>query len=404
MSSPLSRPKASGKQGDGVVLTAGFIVDGSRPGSSSTAAGRIGEQPKKKLSATRPMHAAGTKAHIWLDGRLTKSGHPLELQTVTESLPARMELGHDRSMEVASRDAIAPEKRSRYSAGSRVQLLQYGDRSKENTGHIQIKENAIYNDGDGEVRDATGAKGAALKAMRTQQALERVRKEALKQGSYFIVLIKRHVQTNNVCTRADFTEFLDLLHVGLSNQLKAALLNHYYDYAKGGMNAEKFVQDLGGEKFLNEVRKNQPHADPADALEAPQHMPEKNDYQDATGAGNSKIVFFAGLLVCPIWCIACVWINSKRPSARRYARISICLSILVFLGAVVGVAIYFERSAQASRMGNCPQFHAVLLRLRLAGTSANLMAMAGKSRQDYDSQFNFKRPLFSKVLYVVSFT
>jgi len=411
MSSPLSRPKASGKQGEGVFLTAGFVVDNdglSGPGGPSDAVARSGEQPKKKRSATRPMHAAGTKAHVWLEGRLTKSGHPLNLQTVTESLPARMELGHHRSKEGASRatgDAIASEKTSRYSAGSRVQLLQYGDRSKDNTGRFVIRENAIYNDGDGEVRDATGAKGAALKAMRAQQALERVREAALEQGSYFVVLIKRHVQTNNgsLCTRAAFTEFLDLLHVGLSHQLKAALLNHYYEYAKGGMNAEKFVEDLGGEKFLNEIRRRQRHADTADTLEAPQHMPEKDDYQDPTGTGSSKIVFFAGFLVCPIWCIAWVWINSKRPSTRRYARISIFLSFLVFLGAVVGAAIYFERAAQASRMGNCPRFHAVLIRLRLAGPSANLIAMAGKSRQDYDMQFNFKRPLFSKVLYIVRF-
>jgi hypothetical protein len=49
-------------------------------------------------------------------------------------------------------------------------------------------------------------------------------------------------------------------------------------------------------------------------------------------------------------------------------------------------------------MEHCPQFQAVVLRLRLSGASANLDTMAGTSRLNYETQFNFKRALHNLYL------
>ena len=37
----------------------------------------------------------------------------------------------------------------------------------------------------------------------------------------------------------------------------------------------------------------------------------------------AQMVFWLGFLICPIWCIGWIWINSKEPASRRRGRCSV---------------------------------------------------------------------------------
>ena len=381
--------------GEKPYVTAGFVVN-------EPAAGSRGSQPyKKRRGGQRPLHAAGSKAHIWVDGRLRKNGEEINLQTVTENLRARTEIGLDNSMDAASRAAGDAPRASRFSASSRAQLLHYGDKAVDDVGRVVIGADGIYNDGEYVANIGGREKATAVKAFRTQQALDRIRAFAREHGPYFISLLQRNIKiAQGSCLRTDFSEFVDLMHLGLPHAQKAALLSYYYKPAKSLVDSAQFVEDLGGDTFLRECRKTSQKLDHKHGvLEAPEHKPEKDDYQDEDGAPwRVKIVCAAGFLVCPLWCIAWVWINSKNSQSRRYARISVGLSILFVVGIIAGLGLYFDQKSKKSSMEHCPQFQAVVLRLRLSGASANLDTMAGTSRLNYETQFNLKRALHNLYL------
>jgi hypothetical protein len=137
-------------------------------------------------------------------------------------------------------------------------------------------------------------------------------------------------------------------------------------------------------------------------LETPEHIPPPEEYQQDSNGLLQAIVFIIGFCCCPAWCLGWIWINSKRPSSRRFARASVVLSILAIIGLILVVVFVTAGEPVPSDMEHCKSMDACLVSMRLAGPAANLDFMSGPSRQEYDGQFNFKRAVHNIVLRHVS--
>lgn len=130
-------------------------------------------------------------------------------------------------------------------------------------------------------------------------------------------------------------------------------------------------------------------------LESPEHIPPPEEYTQEKDGMLQAMVFIIGFCCCPAWCLGWIWINSKRPSSRRFARASVVLSILGIVALIVAVVVVTSGEPKYQDMEHCKTMDGCLVSMRLAGPPANLDFMSGPSRKEYDGQFNFKRAVYN---------
>jgi len=89
------------------------------------------------------------------------------------------------------------------------------------------------------------------------------------------------------------------------------------------------------------------------------------------------IVFFAGFICFPIWCIMWQWIRSKNPTTRAYARAGVVMSIVwSIVGIIVFLFIVISRDVMndATTSPHCPNHMGAIVALRASGRDASRAA------------------------------
>jgi hypothetical protein len=114
-----------------------------------------------------------------------------------------------------------------------------------------------------------------------------------------------------------------------------------------------------------------------------------NDIRESVATTDSKwapqMVFWLGFLICPIWCIGWIWINSKEPASRRRGRCSVLLSLLGMLSAIGVAAFFVIKANNLKEVRHCTASQGLLIAVKVRGPSANLEILG-----DYQVQFQLK--------------
>lgn len=203
-------------------------------------------------------------------------------------------------------------------------------------------------------------------------------KDADKSG-----LIQRH----------EFEEVLDGFKLGLTIIQKSEILRQYSeadtvdyklfisDHTKPGFNPIKAAK-----KGLKEVVLEEP----------PKRKPSKKQRAMASRDKRAPLlVFLAGWLFCPVWCVAWVWINSKYPRTKSFARASVLLSMIFTLGIIVlAVLLYILADVDVPTGLHCPDIEGVVVAFRMAGDKANKAAFWNRDTGDIENQYRLKRAFF----------
>jgi len=115
----------------------------------------------------------------------------------------------------------------------------------------------------------------------------------------------------------------------------------------------------------------------------------KAEYEKAVGKEINRpeplVVFCLGFLICPVWCLGWVWVNSKEVSARRQGRRSVALSVMGCILGLTCAAILLVQPEGAMNARHCEASQGILVALKFRGQSANIAEFGS-----YDTQYNFK--------------
>lgn len=387
--------KGSADTGDGVSRSSRVSSKIVRPASQNPRLAAL--QADVVLGPPRSRRVVDVDAVRGPDGG-EMAMHPAALKPVWR---ARGGAGKDKNKyEVA--DALAQVEggetvRGKYSAGTREDLDKYKDFRLKSQGRL------VYEENEGIVLVA-GTDTNRKDPGEAQKSKKKIR-HILNQdyGKALLMFRRKDAYRDGTVSRADFRAVLKDMSAGLTeNQTMDVIteLNRVSEakgetvkHTEGEISYMNFLDHYGGRKASNKAsdRAAKLGGKPPSFLKTPPVVvppKQKGLPPDKTGP---KVVFWLGFCICPVWCLAWIWINSKDPSVQIRARRSIFLSIVSFLGLIILTVVLTASTQKTVRSIHCPTRKGLLVTMKFGGKDADPARFLG----DYANQLKFKVVLFS---------